>query len=245
MDPDLLIIQNFLKQHFKIIVSILVVILVVIVSIPVVSYFANKSYFPLKNENLISKIPSNDVNSLKHYLEKVLSQINHDNVRDAIIREDSITISDQKYENDTFHQASFLIDIDSIQQTYQVNMTWYDTKKGYEGERLQISCPKISDSKYPDSECNSPSGTSHNVDLHLPYETKLSSGEKLYVKNTTIERNGKTLQIYLYSCDNDNSNSTTEAESLIRNWVKNTVKDPLADKYQYHVRTGYCENDPI
>lgn len=179
-------------------------------------------------------ISDKEIKNLQLHLANLLG----DEDLNVVIRTESITYSTSNQQT----TANFLIDIDSIAQTYAV--TIYDTDLALESPSVEIKCSKISDSKYPDSECQSPSNTSRSLDLHLPYETKLSSGEKIYVKDITVEPNGKNIQIYLYSCEDENP-KTDETKNLIHDWVENTVKDPLSSRYIYHVRTGYCAGDPI
>jgi hypothetical protein len=227
-------IYNFFKKQPLRLLFIIIPLILALVLPPLISELTRRGR-NIHLENRASlKISDKEIKNLQLHLANLLG----DQDLDVVIRTDSISYAT----SDQQTTANFLIDIDSLKQTYAI--TIYDTDIALESPSVEVKCPKISDSKYPDSECQTPSNTSHDLNLHLPYETKLSSGEKVYVKDITIEPNGKNIQIYLYSCEDENP-KTEETKNLIRNWVENTVKDPLAKYYVYRIRTGYCKDDPI
>lgn len=240
---NLLTITDFIKVHKKTFVTILIVIILSLILTPIIIFLLNHSWFPLTHENLLADAPSNDLNRFKYYIEDELKSLGYDNITDATIREGSVVATQESFSNgSTYYTLSFLVDIDSILQTYAASISWYNQPSNAD-DTLNLSCPKISESKYPDSYCQTFDSRDQGIDLWLPHELTLDTGEKAVVKDTTIEQNGKTLQIYLYSCDDPNP-PLKATEEVVKSWVEDTVKDPLADKYQYHVRYGYCPNDP-
>lgn len=233
---------SYFKTHKKFSITILILIILSLILIPLIIYFLNHSWLPLTNEKLLSSIPGNDVNRFKYYIEDELKSFGYNNVTDATIREGSVVTSSKSYpDGSIYYTSSFFVDIDSIRQTYSASISWYNQSSNAD-DTINLTCPKISDSKYPESTCQTFDSNNNDVNLWLPYELTLDTGEKVIVKDTTIERNGKTLQIYLYSCDDLNP-PLEDTEGIVKTWVKETVKDPLADKYQYHVRYGYCPGD--
>ncbi len=168
-----------------------------------------------------------------------------DEVDDVMVREG--TVQSFWVRNDdkgtTSKTTSFLVDINSIKQTFKV--TVYD----YSGELtdlpVQISCPSVDEMKYPESECRGVYGSnSKSLRNNLPHELKLASGEKILVKRIDATRDGQQLvQVYLYSCETA-SPPIMEAEDAVRVWIKE-LGDSQIESYTYNIRTGYCEGDAI
>lgn len=158
---------------------------------------------------------------------------------DAVIRDG--TYHERVNGNDG--SASFIVDIDSVKQTYEVKII--DTDEELTDLAVQITCPHVSKSKYPDSVCEGIyGGTSKKVEKHIPYEMKLDTGEKIIVKNLEPTMGGsKLLHIYLYSCD-EKDPLITETKDAVHAWVK-SLGDESSEFYTYDVRAGYCEGDTI
>lgn len=161
-------------------------------------------------------------------------------VSDIYIRSDSVA-SFKTYDSaGDYNRISFLIDIDSIQQTFEVNILSTDVEQT--DSKVKITCPKVSESKFPDSVCDDATSIEMlpSVKNYLPHEMALASGEKVLVKKI-IYKSGIQLEIYLYSCDEKNP-PMEETKELVKKWV-----EEIGDErnYNYNVRTGYCEGDTI
>ena len=230
--------DTFLKKHLKKII-IIIFIALFLFAIPFIIHYLNQSRLSFVNEEILAGIPSEKINDLKKYLERDLGFSKEDLIN-VSVRDNSLSIEEiYPINNSLVKRAIFLIDLEKARQTLLVNISWSDTFQPTDDSSLIITCPMIKDMKSPSSDCNTPFNSSHNVDLWLPYETTIKN-QKVLVKSL----DNSTLQIYLYSCNSDNP-PIKETEEKVKDWVKNEVKDPLADKYQYNVRTGYCEGDPI
>lgn len=233
-----------IKITILVVASLLFAIIIILNLLP-------KEYdrITIENPELIKDVPGDKQNDFRLALLQLLQRDNlidsTAKVTDVHIRENSFSSSTQTSEQGVATTYSFLIDIASLKQTYSVKI--YEATYPLTDRSVIISCPNIHDSKYPNSSCSGNyDSDSTSLKNNLPYETKLPSGEKVIVKNLTYgSRGGPTVEIYLYSCNNPTP-PLKETESLIINWVKNTVKDPLAinydNYYQYHVRYGYCED---
>ncbi|MBR1795888.1 hypothetical protein IJ765_01320 [Candidatus Saccharibacteria bacterium] len=228
--------KNLIITIISIIISATLIFLLVITLLP-------KEYDAVKitNESVnLSKIPSEYLTAFRTQLIRHLREQNltkSDDI-DVSIREDTIhTFTEINHSINTTTSA-FIVDIDSVKQTYQVKVL--NATGDYVGIYTQINCPKVSEMKYPNTECIGRFGdSSKKVEHHLPYETKLASGEKLIIKSIA---GSNILQIYLYSCD-QKSPKIKETEELVKNWIKEIGDD--ANLYQLNVRTGYCEGDTI
>lgn len=165
-------------------------------------------------------------------------------VSDVAVREGSVESFTEKVGTDkVMKTTSFLVDIDSIQQTFRVKV--YDYTGTLTDLPVMINCPMASETKYPGSECNGVYGsTSKSIRNNLPHEIKLTTGEKVLVKSIGVTRDGQQLvQVYLYSC-NEKNPPLTETERAVKNWVE-ALGDPAREYYTYNIRPGYCEGDAI
>lgn len=167
-----------------------------------------------------------------------------DKLSDVVVREDTVnSFWTRREDGSTVRTTSFIIDIDSIKQTFEVLV--FDSSEALSDMSVQITCPSLDQMKYRESECRGIYGSSNrSLGNNLPHELKLSSGEKIIVKKIDPTRDGKQLvQVYLYSCDS-NTPPVDESESAVRAWV-DELGDSSKDNYTYNIRTGYCEGDAI
>lgn len=219
---------------------IVIVVLVVIL----VNMLIPREYdrVTIENEGALSGMSGDKINDFRTGLIGVLQEegyVGEDaTVDDVVVREGSV---------DTFRNGeegsvtTFLIDIDSLRQTYRVRVT--DAPEDMTDVSTYITCPKIEEMKYPESECRGHYGsTSKAAELYMPYTGVLASGEKYLIKSITMTNVGEqVLQIYLYSCD-EAVPPVVEAEAAAREFVQSVGDD---GDYVYNVRTGYCEGDAI
>ena len=198
----------------------------------------------LENPEAISSyLSSNEIDDFRISLLSFLESYYIDKgstIDDIQIRPDSVQSFKSTNSYGDYANISFLIDIDSLKQTFRIDYISDHTKRT--SPRTEITCPKVSETKYPDSICKNTltPNISASIKSYLPYETRLPSGEKILVKKLTY-KSGPQLEIYLYSCDDKNP-PVTAAESLVKTWVE-TIGDDR--NYNYNVRTGYCEGDAI
>ena len=202
------------------------------------------------NRDELSKISDSDINNFRNELLILLRNYNaigvDDEVSDVVIREGSeISSTNVDTDGGYWKETTFLIDIDSLKQTYTVKIIESDEK--LDGITAQIYCPKLTESKYPESECRGIYYSDNtSIEYRLPYEFSLENGEKVLVKNVdTIKKQGEwknIVQVYLFSCKDKNP-PVEEAEKAVREWVKGTGDE--FEFYTYNIRTGYCEGDAI
>ena len=75
--------------------------------------------------------------------------------------------------------ANFIVDFDSISESYKVAVTWPNS----DGSTLNIaiSCPLL-DSKYPETPCLTEVNDSSEIVSYLPYEGSFSNGKKYKIE---------------------------------------------------------------
>lgn len=255
MNDDIVIRKDWDKKKMITRILVLVVIaIVVLVGVGVLIWnLVPKDYdkVTIRNDDeLIEKVGSGEVNNFKQELLNLLRENkiigSNDLIDDAEVREGTV-VSGTVIDGDGEYRktTTFLVDIDSIKQTYVVRILESDVEM--DGITAQIYCPKVSESKYPESECNGVYYSDNkSIEYRLPYEFNLGSGEKVLVKNVdTVKKQGEwknIVQVYLYSCD-DNNPPVAEVEEAVRKWVQGTGDE--FDYYTYNIRTGYCEGDAI
>ena len=83
--------------------------------------------------------------------------------------------------------ASFIVDFDSIQESYFVSVFWPDAEGG--SQNVSVSCPLL-DSKYPNTACNTEWNSTRFIESYLPYIGEISFGKK-YKLDTGYDKNKK------------------------------------------------------
>lgn len=227
-----------------IIYSIPFVVVIVILAIVLVGMLIPHEYdrVTIVNDEVLGEMSGGSVNNFKTGLIGLLQEngyVGEDMTVDDVVVRDGTVETFRNGEAGTV--TTFLVDIDSLRQTYRVQVT--DTSDNLTDVSAYITCPKVEEMKYSESECKGHYGsTSSAVEMHLPYTGVLANGEKYLIKSVTMTNAGeRVLQIYLYSCDNL-APAVAEVESAVRSFVESTGDQ---DEYIYNVRTGYCEGDAI
>ncbi len=86
-------------------------------------------------------------------------------VDDVVVREGSY----EKTEDEGMRAVNFIIDIDSIKQTYVVSIGWSDDVSKYGPNNVSIECPPASQMKYPETECKGMYNDTYSLSLYLPH----------------------------------------------------------------------------
>lgn len=236
--------KTILKISIIAIVSTTIITLLVLILIP-----KNYNRVTVTNQNTLSSLSRKEFNDFREELLNLL-EVNNlisetEKVSDVTVREDTVSsISEYQTDGKLLRTTTFLIDIDSLKQTYSVLVFGGNVKMP--GYTTQITCPLSSETHYPDSKCNGLLGNSSStfVRNNLPHELKLASGEKILIKKLEVSKDhNQVLQIYLYSCD-DNAPPISKTQTAVKDWVK-SLGDKSVDTYTYNVRSGYCTGDAI
>ena len=139
--------------------------------------------------------------SLWQNIEDYVGDVDSNIIRDVQIRDGSY--EEMEVNGDGVIQAKFIVDIDSIQQTYRVTISW--ANDGSDVMETIIDCPTPDENKYPDSFCQGTYRNTDSLSLYLPHgdysrnEDGLSSFYSIGGDEST-----NTLNIML-SCDVEQS----------------------------------------
>ncbi len=163
--------QN-LNNMQRIVVVIIAQILFVMIIITIInSVFQEKQHvFSTDNTGQTSQVPEEEKRAYEDALWEVISQhvegVDKNIIDDAVVREDSYK---EEYDEESgATQASFIIDIDSIKQSYKIIIGWDSNGTA----TPIIDCLPISEAKYPDSVCYGTYRNSNDLSLYLPYSTE-------------------------------------------------------------------------
>lgn len=169
------LLQNLSRnQKIAILVILQAIIIIIIVSVANTILSKPRDHVSTSDDNGILKdIPKAELELYEQELWKVISatddNVDENIVKDAVVREDSYT--EEQFEtgdkkDEIMHQASFIIDIDSIRQSYKIILGWNKNNLS----TPIIDCLPVSEAKYPDSFCQGTYRNSNSLTLYLPYE---------------------------------------------------------------------------
>ena len=212
------------KQKF-LLIFIPILIVSVILAFLVFSYFNQKSrqieIIGLNKE--AATAPNIDKTILEEQLKNVVLKnpdINEKDISTATIREGSY--SEQTKDNVT--TAHFIIDLDSIKQTYTVSFSWSDNVNI--PNSTYIECPTLKENKYPDSKCIGMYTTSDSPELYLPYKGTTVSGLSYQISLKYYNGGGEYLEVSTKDCQN-----LEDAKKAAEEWLKTTpLKQPIEVK---------------
>ena len=130
----------------------------------------------------------------------------YDIVNDVVIRENSY----EEVENDSGGMVvNFIVDIDSLKQTYTVSMAWGKDDSRANVHSIVVNCPPQSLMKYPETICYGMSNNTYSLDLYLPYivypEGVDDEDDSLLAPNIMITGNeeDKVIDVMVSACDAD------------------------------------------
>lgn len=93
-----------------------------------------------------------------------VAEFNQNDITDAVIREG--TYEEREMEDGSV-RANFIVDIDSLKQSYTISTGWSKDKRiVYE---VVVDCPPIQQMKYPETVCYGMYNNTYSISLYLPY----------------------------------------------------------------------------
>ena len=148
-------------------------------------------------DNTLAFVGENVWSAIKNNVQGVSKSV----IKDAVIRDGSY-VETKNEDGSVF--AEFLLDIDSIKQTYAISTGWSkDRSVTYE---VSVSCPRKEDMKYPDSICYSAYNSTYSLDMYLPYQIDSPyaeefdyAGPELYISG---DEEAKKIYVSLSPCSN-------------------------------------------
>ena len=193
-----------LSKSQKIGIAVIMQVIVIIMIVACVKWaVAPQPRVDIVNENETS-IPDDRWQGIKnevwYLIQNNVPDVTRADVDDAVIREGSY---EESTEND-ITTATFLLDIDSLKQTYFVTVSWSKTVEL--SDYLTINCPPKSEMKYPETVCYGMYNNTYSLDLYLPYGVSPNVSDDspaapyYYI---TGDEDDKSIDIMVSVCDAD------------------------------------------
>lgn len=161
------------KQKITIIIILQVLLIIIIISVANSILSKPKDHVgTLDDRGILKDIPQAEIELYEQELWKVVSatdeNLDRSIINDAVVREESYTEDSRVIEDtgNTSHQVSFIIDIDSIKQSYKIILSW---EKNFYNTPI-VDCLPVSEAKYPNSFCQGTYRNSYDLSLYLPYQ---------------------------------------------------------------------------
>ena len=168
-------------------------------------------------------IPSSEITKIREKLVGVIK----DNTKDFDERTTYVGDARDYQENlsDETSSAIFVVDFDSIKESYIVEVSWPNPNDG--SPNMLIACPLMA-SKYPETPCVTEINSSLDITSYLPYDVIDDEG-KVY----KIEGNYSGGKLYLeIATDGDPEKALT----AVKDWIKSIGLKP--DDYLYYIPTN-------
>lgn len=225
---------NQLEKKQKIIIISTVIIFVIIFILLFFIQPTNKysDEISIKNyDKYISNLPKDKRDSINNSLYKIVKNnlnSNNLNVNDANIREGSNNYNYNEALN--INSGSFMVDMQSIKQSYLVSYEWSsDTKNdNLSGYTTSITCLSSDKLIYGDFNCKDDSSLNTNRDPILNY---LPYSRFNYVVTATMDNYKANLNvdIFLFLSDTENGereNSINKYKTEVIDWIKSINLNP-------------------
>ncbi len=149
-------------------------------------------------------VPEKNVDMFKDALWGVISKnvkdVDQNVLNDVTIREGTY----KEIEHESSTEAVFIIDIDSIKQSYTVSISWVAESGPGMYDNVSIECPPQNQMKYPETVCYGMYNNTYSMDLYLPYGVSPDVPENTpaaphyYI---TGDEDEKTIDIMVSVCD--------------------------------------------
>ena len=164
-----------------------------------------KAYVEMENQSVSEyNIPKNAEEFIAENIWSIVSSkvadVSSNDIKDVVIREG--TYEETQNEDGTV-SASFIVDIDSLKQTFTVGVGW--SKDGKTVYEPIIDCPPLELMKYPETVCYGAYHNTYSLDLYLPHlvypEGRDGASPAAPNYMITGDQDAKTLNIMVSICD--------------------------------------------
>ena len=157
-------------QRGGILVGVVAVIVIVIVAVMFIIGSEPKVEIVFDEKN---NIPSGEIKKVREKLVDVIRN-NTENFDSTVVYR-GIANNYKETSKDKTNTANFVVDFDSISESYKVSVTWPDPNDG--SPNIVISCALL-DGKYPETKCMTESNSSSDITGYLPYIGEDADGKK-------------------------------------------------------------------
>ena len=209
-----------LSTGAKIAIVVIAQALIIIIVLAVVSAFTKEPERIFVDENnQQTNIPDAEWKGIKDRIWTILSNrienLDRNEIDGVVIREGTYSEKVKDSKNGKIHDASFLVDIDSLKQTYDVKVSWADSSRvEFMSSPIYVECPKKSQMKYPETFCYGINTTTASPEIYLPY-TKYKGDEGDYYYTIQLSSYGSN-QINVIIRDCDFNKNKEDAEKYLK-----------------------------
>lgn len=199
---------NNLSQNQKIVALLLSQFVVVIILIVMVQTFmgekrhveidttaTNNSALPARAEEFVSE-------NIWQVIKANIPGVDESKIDDVVIREGTYV---EEKNDDGSVRVTFLVDIDSLKQTYRISTGWTKDKKTI--REVVVDCPPIDEMKYPETVCHGMYNDSNSLSLYFPYSeySEEAEDDETLAPNYLIsaDEKKKEINIMVSVCDAD------------------------------------------
>lgn len=197
-------------QKGGILAGILAVIVIVIVAVVFIAGSEIKVEIVFNEKN---NIPSGEMKKIREQMLGVIRD-NTENFDSTVVYRGVATDYRETSEGKTT-TANFVVDFDSILESYKVAVTWPDPDDG--SPNIIISCALL-DGKYPETSCMTETNSSSDIVGYLPYTGEDAVGEKYKI---TANYDGGNLYLEIKS-----NGDIEQAVTAAKEWLKKLDFDP-------------------
>lgn len=193
-----------LSKGQKTFIAVLLQTIVIILLITVLNVFLpERTHIKIDGyDSAENSIPGN----AKEFIAKNTWNLVQSSVKDIIGSSiDDATIREGTYREtkneDGSTSVEFILDIDSIKQTYVITTGW--SKDKTTTYQVIVNCPSQNEMKYPETICHGMYNSTYSLDLYLPYV--VNSPYEDAAPDILIEGNetDKTIRVMLTTCNTD------------------------------------------
>ncbi|MBR2766658.1 hypothetical protein IKD67_01040 [Candidatus Saccharibacteria bacterium] len=188
--------------------AIVQLLFIVVLVLLVQSFTREKSHVEIEDQAVAENdIPENAEEFIAENIWSIVSSkvadVSSNDIKDVVIREGTYEETQNK---DGTVSASFIVDIDSLKQTFTVGVAW--SKDGKTVYEPIIDCPPLELMKYPETVCYGAYHNTYSLDLYLPHlvypenrgKSGVSSAPNIMI---TGDQEKKSLNIMVSVCDEE------------------------------------------
>ena len=196
---------NNLSKNQKIGIAAILQIVIIAILVSVLQFFLSPRQYASIEDNKTEEeasIPNNAKDFVADNIWTLVSSnlpgVDSNNIDDIVIREGTY----QETENeDGSVSVNFIVDIDSLKQTYTISTGWSKDKSVvYE---VVVDCPPQSKMKYPETICHGSYNSTYSLGLYLPYVVKSQYEDAAPDIHIEGDEANKTIDVIVSVCDSE------------------------------------------
>lgn len=223
------------KQKIGILVFCQLVVIVIIVMVINFS-FGERNHIETVNEGVLSSVPNSEKelyhDELWNIIKNNVDGLDKSIINDAVVRDGSY-IETVDENNKNAKQVDFLVDIDSIKQTYKVTLAWSNNGN----VTPVVDCPAYSDMKYKETFCKGAYRNTDSFSLYFPYYVyKDGNGEECGVGECNDD---EASLIYMIEGDEEEKIITIESSICDVDKYNQEALEYIKDSTPFYDRPEY------